>query len=101
MFGMNPVQFDKLLRQLLSVGSVIAATLGWTWFDGLAGTILAVIGPAGALISMVWSLASGTNASVVSAAIAIPNVKAIVLDGTVPGTAAINRATPNSVTVAP
>lgn len=100
MFGMTPVQFDKLLRQLLSVGGVIAGTLGWTWFDGLAGAILGIIGPATTLGSILWSLASGTNASMILATNAIPNVKAIVLDGSVPGTAALNRATPSSVTVA-
>ncbi len=98
MFGMNPEQLVGTIRQFLPFVSGIAAALGWTWFDGVAGAILATIGPVGGLVSLVWSLVSKKQANIVTAAAAVPGVQSIVLAPTAAGRA-LEQATPSNVNV--
>lgn len=105
---MNAIQVEKLIRQFLPFASGIALALGWTWFDGVASAVLLALGPAAALVSLVWSLVSGKQANVVAAAASLrdensrPVVKHIELAPT-PAGKAIEEATPTlpNVAVAP
>lgn len=99
MFGMNPEQLIGTIRQFLPFFSGIAAALGFTWFDGVAGAVLATIGPVGGLISLIWSLVSKKQANILAAAAAIPAVKRIELQPTSEGIS-LERATPSNVVVA-
>lgn len=97
---MNTEQIIGLIRQFLPFASGIAAALGWTWFDGVAAAILQVIGPLGALISLVWSLVSKTNANIVTSAAKVPGVATITLQPNAAGAAlAPNSVTPPNVTL--
>ena len=96
---MNPDQIAGIIRQFLPFVSGIAVALGLTWFDGVASAVLNVLGPATALISLVWSLASKTPANVLASAAAIPSVKTIVLADTNVGRE-LAASTPPNVTIA-
>ncbi len=96
---MNPDQIAGTIRQFLPFVSGIATALGLTWFDGVAAAVLNVLGPATALISLVWSLVSKTHASTLTSAAAIPGVSNIVLADTVAGRA-LAPLTPPNVAVA-
>ena len=95
MLGMNPEQLVGLIRQFLPYFSGIATALGWTWFDGLAASVLQIIGPAAAIGSLVWSLISKTHANIVSSAAAVPGVANIALNDNAAGRALAPVMPPN------
>lgn len=95
---MNPEQITGIIRQFLPFVSGIAMALGLTWFDGVAASVLAALGPVGALVSLIWSLVNKTNANLVKTASVVPGVRSITLDNTVAGRT-LAQVTPSNVNV--
>lgn len=102
MFGMNPEQLDKTVRTFLTMAGTVAMTLGWLTPEKVGeytAFALSILGPILTLGTIVWTMVSGMQSSQVARVAAMPNVKQVVLDGTVSGTTALNKATPNNVVV--
>lgn len=95
MFGMNPVQIEKIVRTFLTVAGTIAMTFGWLTsgqVEGYTAIILQILGPLTTVGTLIWTIVSGTQASQVNAVLAMPEVKKIELAPTVAG-AALEKAT--------
>lgn len=100
---MNAEQVVGTIRQFLPFIAGIVTAMGWNKdgkFNTLADALIAAIGPGMALISVVWSFFSKTNAALVSKAANVPGVASITLENTVDGRAlAPNSVTPSNVQV--
>src|SRR5262245_16178907 len=101
---MNQDQLLSLLRQLLPIFGTLAISFGWTTPDKWAAwstTIMSVAGPIMVLVGIVWGFLAHTKTATLTAAAALPEVKKIELSASSPESAALARATPPEVVVAP
>lgn len=99
---MNPEMITGTIRQWLPYASGIATALGLTWFDGVASTILSLSGPAGFLISWIWSMSNKTEGNILTMAANVPGVARIEMFDSERGRAlAAPGVTPPKVQVAP
>lgn len=92
---MNTTQIEAFIRQVLPIVGGILAAIGFknatTWVD----TAMQVIGPAMAIVSVVWSFLTNRTSSLISKTANLAEVQSIKLESTAPG--ALVTATPVNV----
>lgn len=82
------VQTQQLIAQVISIGGMLAAGMGWMTQDQVASlstSILAVIGPIVTAGGILYSLFMSRKAAVVTAVAALPEVQKIVTENTIEG----------------
>lgn len=95
---MNPVQLEGLARQVLPILGTLLAVFGISaaTANTIVNTLLAIIGPLMAIASVLWDLFANKTSAVISKTAALPEVKEITLEPTVPSS--MVSATPDNVT---
>ena len=96
---MNPTQITTTAAPIIAFLAGLAAgrgLFGWdqaTWITVLTG--LAGLG------ATIWAAVTTRKTAMVTAVANMPEVKAVTLDATAPGAAAVSAATPSNVAVHP
>lgn len=94
---MNPTQTQTTLAPIIAFIAGLLAGKGVFGFDTATWTY--IIGGLAGIGTVVWGAIAARKSAIVSTAAAMPEVKQVVLDPTVPGASALNAATPSNVVV--